>query len=300
MIRRRASRRFFGCLAGSFSLSCRQMRSPRLSLTTQPTWLCAGARRSCDSRSGHSGGPGRQCPQSAAARRPGRRSAALRGAVLPQHAAYPALRYALWQETGRTWSMQARRREGLRCFPAPPPSGSACPASVRQPPCEAARSLSQALSADEAGPAHAAMLLAPPVEHEFRNADLPHGIRHRHALAPQDFSLPKLRDDLFGLVSLVCYRGPPSWPKPYSKVDPFNGGRSVSDTYLGGRLDGAAPIKCCVLRRHLADVVPEARSATDEIRHVRRTPNVAHFVAQHSAPTQAKRPIESYKVFIIQ
>src|SRR5690606_7325182 len=53
-------------------------------------------------------------------------------------------------------------------------------------------------------------------------------IRHRHALAAQNLNLPKLRDDLVGLVSLVCHCGPPSWSKPYFKVDPFNGGGSVS------------------------------------------------------------------------
>src|SRR5690606_37799312 len=75
--------------------------------------------------------------------------------------------------------------------------------------------------------AHAAILLAPPVERQFGNADLANGIRHRHALAAQNLNLPKLRDDLVGLVSLVCHCGPPSWSKPYFKVDPFNGG--VSD-----------------------------------------------------------------------
>ncbi|WP_293491922.1 hypothetical protein, partial [Parvibaculum sp.] len=47
-----------------------------------------------------------------------------------------------------------------------------------------------------------------------------------HALAAQNLNLPKLRDDLVGLVSLVCHCGPPSWSKPYFKVDPFNGGGS--------------------------------------------------------------------------
>src|SRR5690606_21010396 len=74
--------------------------------------------------------------------------------------------------------------------------------------------------------AHAAILLAPPVERQFGNADLANGIRHRHALAAQNLNLPKLRDDLVGLVSLVCHCGPPSWSKPYFKVDPFNGGGS--------------------------------------------------------------------------
>src|SRR5690606_27118688 len=60
----------------------------------------------------------------------------------------------------------------------------------------------------------------------FGNADLANGIRHRHALAAQNLNLPKLRDDLVGLVSLVCHCGPPSWSKPYFKVDPFNGGGS--------------------------------------------------------------------------
>src|SRR5690606_29605854 len=53
--------------------------------------------------------------------------------------------------TERTWSMQARRREGLRSFPAQPPSGSACPASDRPPPCEAVRSPSGDPSTAEAG-----------------------------------------------------------------------------------------------------------------------------------------------------
>src|SRR5690606_34262356 len=74
--------------------------------------------------------------------------------------------------------------------------------------------------------AHAAILLAPPVERQFGNADLANGIRHRHALAAQNLNLPKLRDDLVGLVSLLCHCGPPSWSKPYFKVDPFNGGGS--------------------------------------------------------------------------
>ncbi|MFD2258562.1 hypothetical protein, partial [Chelativorans composti] len=39
-------------------------------------------------------------------------------------------------------------------------------------------------------------------------------------------NLPQLRDNLVGLVSLVCHCGPPSWSKPYFKVDPFNGGGS--------------------------------------------------------------------------
>src|SRR5690606_33056061 len=79
--------------------------------------------------------------------------------------------------------------------------------------------------------AHAAILLTPPVERQLGNADLANSIRHRHALAAQNLNLPKLRDDLVGLVSLVCHCGPPSWSKPYFKVDPFNGGGSESPVY---------------------------------------------------------------------
>src|SRR5690606_36450771 len=91
--------------------------------------------------------------------------------------------------------------------------------------------------------AHAAILLAPPVERQFGNADLADGIRHRHALAAQNLNLPKLRDDLVGLVSLVCHCGPPSWSKPYFKVDPFNGGGStVQGLRDGTSATGSAPI----------------------------------------------------------
>src|SRR5690606_39180006 len=80
--------------------------------------------------------------------------------------------------------------------------------------------------------AHAAILLAPPVIRQLRNADLANRIRHRHALPAQNLSLPKLRDDLVGLVSLVCHCGPPSWSKPYFKVAPFNGGGSIRRWHL--------------------------------------------------------------------
>ncbi|MFN3876703.1 MAG: hypothetical protein ACK4L7_12445, partial [Flavobacteriales bacterium] len=50
--------------------------------------------------------------------------------------------------------------------------------------------------------------------------------------AAQNLNLPKLRDDLVGLVSLVCHCGPPSGSKPYFKVDPFNGGGSGRATHF--------------------------------------------------------------------
>src|SRR5690606_7087198 len=89
---------------------------------------------------------------------------------------------------------------------------------------------------------------------QLGNADLANCIRHRHALAAQNLNLPKLRDDLIGLVSLGCHRGPPSWSKPYFKVDPFNGGGSgapvsglsqysrllTQSSYCGARSVGAS------------------------------------------------------------
>ncbi|MFD2258225.1 hypothetical protein ACFSMZ_00385, partial [Chelativorans composti] len=47
-----------------------------------------------------------------------------------------------------------------------------------------------------------------------------------------NLNLPKLRDDLVGLVSLVGHCGPPSGSKPYFKVDPFNGGGSIGITAI--------------------------------------------------------------------
>lgn len=103
-------------------------------------------------------------------------------------------------------------------------SGSACPASDRQPPCAAARSLSGVPSAGEADAAHAAILLAPSIIGQLGNADLAHRIRHRHPLAAQRFNLPQLHHGLVGSVSLLSHCGPPSWSKPYFKVESFNGG----------------------------------------------------------------------------
>src|SRR5690606_30499912 len=59
------------------------------------------------------------------------------------------------------------------------------------------------------------------------------------ALAAQNLNLPKLRDDLVGLVSLVGHCGPPSGSKPYFKVDPFNGGGSRARP--GGHADRHRP-----------------------------------------------------------
>ena len=69
--------------------------------------------------------------------------------------------------TVRTWSMQARRREGHRSFPLLPPSESACPTSDRPPPCAAVRSPSGALQLAKLVTAHAAMLLAPALADQF-------------------------------------------------------------------------------------------------------------------------------------
>jgi hypothetical protein len=59
--------------------------------------------------------------------------------------------------------MQARRRAGLKSFPLPPRSGSACSASSPKPPSTAARSRSRAPSADEPSRS-SSPILRPPAE----------------------------------------------------------------------------------------------------------------------------------------
>src|SRR5690606_17754187 len=92
------------------------------------------------------------------------------------------------------------------------------------------------------------------------------GIRHRHALAAQNLNLPKLRDDLVGLVSLVCHRGPPSWSKPYFKVDPFNGGGSKATratSALSALSSPRPPAHRLPPARSLRLVIPTMRPSPD-------------------------------------
>src|SRR5690606_18396263 len=119
--------------------------------------------------------------------------------------------------------------------------------------------------------AHAAILLAPPVIRQLRNADLANRIRHRHPLAAQNFNLPKLRDNLVGLVSLVCHRGPPSWSKPYFKVGPFNGGgshsissafKSISSAAFSSGSHSSAPVRLSLIMMCMIASCPTGQENT--------------------------------------
>src|SRR5690606_5056750 len=188
---------------------------------------CAEARRSCDSHSGHSGGPMRRCPRSVAARRPGREEYAAAWSDAAQARGIP----------GAPTRASAEPSEHGRCRHGDARGSEVSPRSLRQDQLVQRQIghrlakpfvlLLEILQLPKLVTAHAAILLTPPVERQLGNADLANSIRHRHALASQNLCLPKLRDDLVGLVSLVCHCGPPSWSKRYFKVDPFNGGGSA-------------------------------------------------------------------------
>src|SRR5215210_2221554 len=51
-------------------------------------------------------------------------------------------------------------------------------------------------------------------------------IRHRGSLRDQDIHLAQLGNDLFGGVSLLAHRDPPSASKPYFRMDHSKGGGS--------------------------------------------------------------------------
>ena len=70
------------------------------------------------------GGPAQRCRWSPPLIVWSRRNAPPGGPMLPKHAADPALRQS--QLVSRTWSMQARRRAGLRSSPVQPRRGSSC------------------------------------------------------------------------------------------------------------------------------------------------------------------------------
>jgi hypothetical protein len=130
----------FGCRAGTLSPSLRQIRSTRFLLTPQPasrrrpvtrlypylpycaaspTIACVSA-SSSDLTTATCRWVERYCPSTLQARRSETPS--------PSHTALT----------------QARRREGLRSFPWPPPEGSSCPTSGPRPPSGDVRSPSPA------------------------------------------------------------------------------------------------------------------------------------------------------------
>src|SRR5690606_1809258 len=120
----------------------------------------------------------------------------LRGAMLPKHEAYPALRHALRQNRANMVNAGTATR-GAQKFPrAASVRISLVQRQIGHRLAKPFVLLLEILQLPKLVTAHAAILLAPPVERQFGNADLANGIRHRHALAAQNLNLPKLRDDL--------------------------------------------------------------------------------------------------------
>src|SRR5215212_3523874 len=106
-------------------------------------------------------------------------------------------------------STQARRRAGLRSFPARPPPGSACPrsgprrrgASVRSPPPAPSAAPPARTSAPELPP--------PAVVCDLGHPDRPDRLRHGLPLRDQDIHLPQLGQGFLRPVLLARHLGPP-------------------------------------------------------------------------------------------
>jgi len=135
-------RPFLSCFIGTFSPSRRQSRSTRLSFTCQPASLNRAATRRYPYRPNWRVSSIMSSTKRSSSARP-------RGNRRCVDRCWPRTRQTRRSETLnslRTWSMQARRREGLRSFPMQLPSGSTYPMSGQKPHDADARSLSVAAS----------------------------------------------------------------------------------------------------------------------------------------------------------
>ncbi len=168
---------------------------------------CAEARRSCDSRSGHNDGSVQRCPRSVAARRSDREEC---GAAWSDAAPVRGIH-------GAPIRASAELCEHDRCRHGDARGSEVSPGSLRQDQLVQRQVgyrlakpfvlLLEILQLTKLVTAHA--MLAPSIVGQLGNADLANRVRHRHSLAAQNLNLPKLRDDLLGLVSLGAHRGPP-------------------------------------------------------------------------------------------
>ena len=77
----------------------------------------------------------------------------------------------------------------------------------------------------------AAELLSPTIVGDFTDADLSDGVGNAAALRKMHVDLAKLGDNLFWLVSLLWYVGPPVCSSHNIRMDHFKGGGSQDDLF---------------------------------------------------------------------
>src|SRR6185369_16009370 len=75
----------------------------------------------------------------------------------------------------------------------------------------------------------AAVLLAPAIVRDLGDPNRADRVRHWGSLCDQHIDLAQLGNDLFGGVSLLWHRDPPSARKPYFRMDHSTGGGSGSE-----------------------------------------------------------------------
>src|SRR5215203_4319161 len=78
----------------------------------------------------------------------------------------------------------------------------------------------------------AAVLLRPAVVRDLGDPNRADRIRHRGSLRNQNVHLAQLGNNLFGGVSLLSHRDPPSAWKPYFRMDHSKGGGSIVITLI--------------------------------------------------------------------
>ena len=99
--------------------------------------------------------------------------------------------------------MQARRREGLRSFPLRLCQNKLAHGEIGPQPLVF---LLQLFQTGKLRPLHPAIRFPPPIERLLRYTDLAHRLCNRRALPLHNFNLPKLRYDLFGLLTFSSHR----------------------------------------------------------------------------------------------
>src|SRR5262245_4724999 len=135
----------------------------------------------------------------------------------------------------RTCSMQARRRAGLRSFPAQPPAEWAYPASDRKPPC--ATGCSRAQGPSGASPARSSAHRTPGAsDNTSPRSRRSGGLRPPCSgpARPEHLSAATWRRSLQACIASLPLQSS-LMSQTYLKSDHFNGGGSVSPTHRCGK-----------------------------------------------------------------
>src|SRR4051812_264986 len=188
--------------------------------------------------------------------------------------------------TSRMCSTQARRRAGLKVSPGRLLQDQLVEREVGNGFAQARILGLHLLHALDLARLQPAVLLAPAVIRDLGHPDGADRVRHRGSLCDQHIDLAQLGHDLFGGMSLLAHRDPPSACKPYFRADHFKGGGSLRSVVLMTALVSLA--LPALARGELSEtqkrkaLLPAVRATTECIaQEILRSPTALSYARQN-------------------